>query len=259
MKSRRSPLVIRCQRQKTKLTIWESKWEKHLQNSPESKPKTQSWAKVKEMKDLAILRAPSIAHHEPFLYCTTQIACLLCSASANYTRSAIYPRHLSPLTACGQGSFHNLRLLGIAWLSVTPQNETVWSKRERVNRKCAYAAEPEANCPDLDTQQLGYLYSFTHSCLYGDVLHVFVGVCSSWWVCVNIYGNLCFAIFTKTLRGVVQQILIQLKWLKIKYSNYIYHKKEYITILICCLYIKKYINCYIFKYYIPHYITNTMC
>lgn len=90
--------------------------------------------------------------------------------------------------------------------------------QERVKRKCAYAAEPEANCPDLDTQQLGYLYSFTHSCLYGNVLHVFVGVFSRWWVCVNINGNLYVsALFTKTLRGAVQQILIQLKWLKIKY------------------------------------------
>lgn len=129
LKSRKRPLVIHWQRHKTKLTI------KRQKHSPESKPKTQSWAKVKEMKDLAILRAPSIAHHEPFLYCTTQIA-RLCGMSANCTRSAIYPRHLSPLTACGQGSFHNLRLLGIAWLSVTPQNETVWSKRESKEKVC---------------------------------------------------------------------------------------------------------------------------
>lgn len=125
-------------------------------------------------RSLAILRAPSISHHEMFLYCTTQIARLFCGASTNCTRSAIYPRHLSLLTPCGQGSFHNWRLQGIAWLSVTPENETVWSKREQ--RESVHMQRSPRQTALTWTLNSWAIYTvFTHSCLYGNVLHVFVG------------------------------------------------------------------------------------
>lgn len=44
--------------------------------------------------------------------------------------------------------------------SLSHQRMRLCDPRERAKRKCAYVAEPEANCPDLDTLQLGYLYCF---------------------------------------------------------------------------------------------------
>lgn len=182
---------------------WQKEWTRQdktdklskqpLQSRLESKPKMQSWAAVKEMKDLwqfwggsfnLSSRDVSLLYHAdctPLLWRECQLHPVSYLSQAPVSIDSMWAGVISQSEAPGESMP----------LCHTREWDCVIQERERAKRKCAYVAEPEANCPDLDTQQLGYLYCFRTLML---VLQCFACFCGFFWgqECVEFCMFCCF-------------------------------------------------------------------
>lgn len=152
-------------------------WLSTDRKSAQGKPKLTIW--VNSLYNLGLSQNPKCSHEpwrkkwkisgnsEGFFYLLSWDVSLLYHADCTPLLWREYQLHPVSYLSQAPVSIDSVWAGVISQLAAPGDSMTLCHTRkwdcviqERAKRKCAYAAEPEANCPDLDMQQLGYLYRF---------------------------------------------------------------------------------------------------